>query len=184
MTDRFLKIAITKPEIISSEADMISSLLVNGLDYVHIRKPEASLRDIRNLIEDIPYRLRKRLRLHGHFELFNDFNLGGAHLNSRCPVAPQAACRLSKSCHSIEELNGCEDYEYVTLSPIFDSISKAGYHSAFDINDLKDKIYSKRYSFRRCHTRKIRTTCSCRFRRSGNARMYMGRHRQFFAKNK
>ena len=54
MTDRFLKIAITKPEIISSEADMISSLLVNGLDYVHIRKPEASLRDIRNLIEDIP----------------------------------------------------------------------------------------------------------------------------------
>lgn len=76
MTDRFLKIAITKPEIISSEADMISSLLVNGLDYVHIRKPEASLRDIRNLIEDIPYRLRKRLRLHGHFELFNDFNLG------------------------------------------------------------------------------------------------------------
>lgn len=143
MTDRFLKIAITKPEIISSEADMISSLLVNGLDYVHIRKPEASLRDIRNLIEDIPYRLRKRLRLHGHFELFNDFNLGGAHLNSRCPVAPQAACRLSKSCHSIEELNGCEDYKYVTLSPIFDSISKAGYHSAFDINDLKDKISSK-----------------------------------------
>ncbi len=112
---------------------------MNGLDYVHIRKPEASLRDIRNLIEDIPYRLRKRLRLHGHFELFNDFNLGGAHLNSRCPVVRRLHADFRNLVILLKNSMDARDYEYVTLSPIFDSISKAGYHSAFDINDLKDK---------------------------------------------
>lgn len=28
-------------------------------------------------------------------------------------------------------------YDYVTLSPIFDSISKTGYHSGFDLDEVK-----------------------------------------------
>lgn len=71
------------------EANKISLLLDAGVDYVHIRKPDWSLRDVRNLIEDIPYNLRSRLRLHGHFGLTAEMNLGGVHLNRRNPVAPR-----------------------------------------------------------------------------------------------
>ena len=38
---------------------------------------------------------------------------------------------MSRSCHSIDELRKCIGLAYATLSPIFDSISKQGYHSAF-----------------------------------------------------
>lgn len=143
MTDKFLKIVITKPELIHDEAAKITKLLENGVDYVHLRKPGASLRDVRNIIEDIPYKFRRRLKLHGHFELLNDFNLGGVHLNSRCPAAPETADKISRSCHTTEELSECEKFEYVTLSPIYDSISKTGYHAAFDLASIKEKITGK-----------------------------------------
>ena len=42
--------------------------------------------------------------------------------------------------HSLEELeNHKEKYEYAFLSPIFDSISKVGYKSKFDLQELKRK---------------------------------------------
>lgn len=145
MDQRFLKIAITSPEDVSREAEKIEMLLDSGIDYVHIRKPHASLRDIRNLIEDVPFRLRQRLKLHGHFELAYEFNLGGVHLNSRCPVPPSAAVSVSCSCHTLKEVEAgfSRGMEYVTLSPIFDSISKQGYTSAFNTAELIDKISGK-----------------------------------------
>lgn len=141
--DKFLKIAITEPDPLPDEATLIERLIDGGIDYVHIRKPQASARDIKNLIENIHYPFRRRLKLHGHFDLLNEFNLGGAHINSRCPVAPSSAINVSRSCHTLEELDECKKYEYVTLSPIFDSISKQGYRSAFDLQDLSGKIKGK-----------------------------------------
>ncbi len=141
--DKFLKIVITSPDSVKDEAGRICTLLKNGIDYVHIRKPEATRNEIRDLIESIPYKFRRHLRLHGHFDLVNDYNLAGVHLNSRCPQAPQNALSVSKSCHSIEEANDAADYVYVTLSPIFDSISKEGYRSGYDLETIKRNLISK-----------------------------------------
>ena len=44
----------------------------------------------------------------------------------------------------MEELEFASDYDYVTLSPIFDSISKQGYKSAFKLMELKNKIKGKK----------------------------------------
>lgn len=142
---KFILIAVTRPDSVENEASKITRLLENGIDFVHIRKPESTLREVKNLIEDIPYKLRCRLKLHGHFELLNEFNLGGAHINSRCPVAPASAANISRSCHSLEEVNNClnSGMQYVTLSPIYDSISKEGYLSAFKPDDLRGKIDGK-----------------------------------------
>jgi thiamine-phosphate pyrophosphorylase len=134
-----LKIAITAPEMRADEARMIVEILDAGWDYVHLRHPDASLRDMRNLIEAIPQRLYRRLKLHGHFDLLNDFNLGGVHLNRRCPTAP-ASFRgdVSRSCHSLDEvMRYAPECNYVTLSPIFPSISKPGYVGSFTDDELK-----------------------------------------------
>lgn len=147
--DKFLKIAITSPDPVTNEADKIIRLFEEGFDIVHIRKPDASIRDIRNLVEDIPYKWRGQLILHGHFELLNDFNLGGVHLNSRCPIAPPTAKSISRSCHSFTEINELEksgelsSLRYVTLSPIYDSISKPGYNSNFSLDEIKRNIEGK-----------------------------------------
>ncbi len=132
-----LRIAITPEEISDIEHLMITAILDAGWDCVHLRHPAASLADMRRLIMDIPQRHYPRLRLHGHFELLNEFNLGGIHLNRRCPNAP-AFYRgaISRSCHSIDEIGLYPECDYATLSPIFDSISKQGYRSAFSDEDL------------------------------------------------
>ena len=130
-----LRIAITPPDISINEPAIIAEILDYGWDMVHLRHPNASTADMRRLIEAIPQRLHPRLRLHGHFTLTDEFNLGGLHLNSRCPMPPaNYSGRLSLTCHSVDEVIAAAEtarYDYVTLSPIFDSISKEGYTAAF-----------------------------------------------------
>ncbi|MCC8070670.1 MAG: thiamine phosphate synthase [Bacteroidales bacterium] len=139
MEDDWIRIAITPPEIAPQEAKRIVELLDDGFSYVHIRHPEASLRDVRHLLEAIPQRLHGRLRLHGFFELASEFNIGGLHLNHRCPEPPAFySGPLSRSCHSLDEVwQTGEGFDYVLLSPIYDSISKPGYKSAFTYDELR-----------------------------------------------
>lgn len=135
-------IVITPENEVPGEARRITQLLDNErVDFVHLRHPGALAADVKRIIEDVPHRLRTRLRLHGHFELVLEFNLGGLHLNGRCPSAPTGYTgSLSRTCHSVDEVKACTasgEYDYVTLSPIFPSISKPGYGGdAFSADDL------------------------------------------------
>lgn len=139
MVDNILRIFITPEALAENESATVTTMLDSGLwDIAHLRHPSASLREMRHLVESIPQRLHGRLRLHGHFSLAAEFNLGGLHLNRRCQHAPAFySGPLSRSCHSIEEAAASTDCDYVTLSPIFNSISKPGYKSAFTAVDLK-----------------------------------------------
>lgn len=142
--EKFLIIVITSDKTVDDEAKKIEALLRNGVDIIHLRKPDWSLREVRDLIESIDYRYRNRIRLHGHFELLNEMNLGGVHLNHRNPVAPATAKAVSRSFHSVDELESTAEFDYVTLSPIFDSISKSGYASRFDFGSIGDNIIGRR----------------------------------------
>lgn len=144
MSANFKIIAITAPDTIPCEATRITAILRNGeADTVHIRKPDWDISSMRRLICAIPGELHARLRLHSHFELAGEFSLGGIHLNSRNPVAPEGISNISISFHSVEQLADAAHYEYVTLSPVFDSISKPGYHAAFDLDALRPLIEGK-----------------------------------------
>lgn len=133
-----LLIVITPQDIHPDEAKYIAILLDEGATFVHLRHPGATYSDMKRLIEAIPQRYHSRLRLHGHFELLNEFNLGGIHLNSRCPQAPQLYNgSVSRTCHSVEEVNeAARNVDFVTLSPVCDSISKAHYKRAFTHGQL------------------------------------------------
>lgn len=143
MAERFKIYVFTSPSSIEDEANKLTSLLEAGVDTIHIRKPDWSVREVKNLIEDIPYEFRKKLRLHGHFELLNEMNLAGVHLNSRNPNCPYNAMSKSIPLHSEKELESASSYEYATLSPIFNSISKKGYKSKFSLDQIENKISGK-----------------------------------------
>lgn len=136
-------IVITLPEFIPDEAARISLLLRRGdIDLVHIRKPGATEEDTAKLIKKIPRELYKQLVLHDHHHLAIRYGLHGIHLNSRNPEPPIGwEGSISRSCHSLEEvIRWKSSCNYMSLSPIFDSISKQGYHSAFTEDEIREAV--------------------------------------------
>lgn len=135
------RIVITLPDFFEGEASRIVSMLESGALWIHIRKPGATESEVRALIEAIPARYRLRLALHDHPDLALEYGLGGVHLNSRCRRVPDGyKGRVSRSCHTLEEILADDTSDYMLLSPIFDSISKPGYHGAFSDRELREAL--------------------------------------------
>jgi thiamine-phosphate pyrophosphorylase len=131
-------IVITVEAIFEGEATILNKLFEREMSVLHLRKPFTTEMEIRNLLEQIDKRFYDRIVLHDHFSLLNIFRLKGVHLNWRNPVAPeQKGISVSCSCHSLEELKAAGKFDYVFLSPIFESISKTGYVSAFSHETLQ-----------------------------------------------
>lgn len=126
------RIAITPLDWRVEDTPKAVRLLEIGVERVHLRTVNASRDNLSTLIEAFPSRFRRRLSIHEHFSLAEKYNLGGIHLNSRFPTAPNGWTGLvSRSCHTIKEVETDQTSDYLFLSPIADSISKPGYHSAF-----------------------------------------------------
>lgn len=146
--ERFRVIVITPPAILSDEASVINSLLESGAaERVHLRHPEADEKSMRSLISAIRPNLRSRLSLHSYFSLAEEYGVGGIHLNSREPVCTHRPEYLSISCHSFEEADAAirsGRFSYLTLSPVYDSISKEGYQARFSPADLEVRAFLER----------------------------------------
>ena len=142
-------IVITQSYFFPGEAERIVQLLSGGAaDIVHIRKPLLdnpdrleNLEKLERLIQALPSELYHRLVLHDQHQLAVKYHLRGVHLNSRNPQPPEGFNgAVSISCHSLAELAECrkQPYAYMSLSPIFDSISKPGYRSAFTAQQIAE----------------------------------------------
>ena len=132
-------IVVTTENLHSAEANAVNQLFGSGLDTLHLRKPNASEQQVVTLIEQIVPAYRNRIVLHDCFGLVQAYGLKGVHLNRRNPVAPNVTgISVSRSCHSLQELEEHEAYSYSFLSPIFNSISKAGYSQAFIAEELNE----------------------------------------------
>lgn len=134
-------IIITLPEFFEGETTLVNLLFEQGrIERLHLRKPKATEQQMAEWIEQIALPFRHLIVLHDHHLLARKYNLGGIHLNSRNPEAPQwtdGSFTISRSCHSIEEIRHYkQECDYLFLSPIYDSISKEGYGAAFSREEL------------------------------------------------
>lgn len=131
-------IVITSPGFLQGEADFIDRLFNHGLDRLHLRKPGADIGECRRLLDGISREWLPRIVVHDNFGLCREYGLGGVHLNGRNPMAPpNHDGSVSRSCHSLEEISRYKgECDYLTLSPIFNSISKQGYMAAFEPEQL------------------------------------------------
>ena len=132
-------IVITREEFFEGEAALLTALMDAGLERLHLRKPRASHDEIVALVEALPEQYRSRVVLHDAHEIAERYALGGVHLNSRSPHALSGwQGSVSRSCHTLDELRRYgHSCDYLFLSPIFDSISKHGYTSAFTEEELR-----------------------------------------------
>jgi thiamine-phosphate pyrophosphorylase len=132
-------IAITTPTLFEGESACINALFEHGLMRLHLRKPDASEDAIGTLLKQISSEYHPRIVLHDAFGLTQHYKIGGLHLNRRNGLPlEQFQGSISRSCHSLEELEVYKTYDYLFLSPIFNSISKEGYGSTFSPAALQE----------------------------------------------
>lgn len=137
-------IVISNPDKVANEVGVINALFEQGLETLHLRKPGYSKSAVEDLIKAVEPRFRQRIVLHQHYTLAIEYQLRGIHftgqfirngfteLDNCYQEAKRYAMTVSSSKHRLEELQSLEiAYDYVFLSPIFDSISKEGYRSNF-----------------------------------------------------
>ena len=136
-------IAVTTERFFDGEADGVTALFEEGLERLHLRKPEAAVAEITKWLTAIPEVFHNRIVLHSHFGLTANFQLGGTHLNRHNPLPINQKGSVSRSCHSIAEIKESYGLDYYFLSPVFDSVSKAGYRSAIDLGEVAEAFRQK-----------------------------------------
>lgn len=134
-------ILLSYPDIFEGETNIVSSLL-NSYDFTfHLRKPKASPQELVDYLDKIPEQLHSKIILHQEIDVFLRFNLKGMHFSG---AGRKNALQLAKdvmkgtSCHSISEIKSLGNtFNYVYLSPIFESISKPGYQGNLNREEIK-----------------------------------------------
>ena len=139
-------IVISSPNQKERETTLIRNLIDAGLWRFHLRKPGWSVDQLRLLLSELPEDYLSRIVVHRRKELLREFPLAGYHLSSTetYPIE-QFKGSLSRSFHDLGLLeNSREKLDYVFLGPIFDSVSKQGYGSAFAPAELRDFFRDRR----------------------------------------
>ncbi len=133
-------IVITTPNYFIEEDKIITALFDEGLETLHLRKPDTAPVYAERLLTLIPEKYHKYIVVHDHFYLKNEYRLKGIHLNHRNPLIPDNYDgHVSASCHTFDEVVADKKIcDYVFLSPVFDSISKEGYDSAFTPEEIRE----------------------------------------------
>lgn len=130
---------LTPEKDLPNEIPTIAHMLeVNNYFLLHIRKPTYNDFNYQQYLEAIPSSHHHRIVLHGAYHLLPQYSLHGAHLNTTKRedkttlqyLNATAPNKLSTSFHSWGEIQENQyPYQFVFISPLFDSISKSGYQA-------------------------------------------------------
>lgn len=121
----------------ADEARILTSILeLDDNLRVHLRHPQAGDAELSAIVDGIPHALWSRVSIHGHNAVAAAHIGVGVHLSSAALAEGGALppCTvLSGSCHTAAEVAAAPAaLSYVTLSPVFDSISKHEYAAAIN----------------------------------------------------
>lgn len=137
-------VIISYPTTVEDEANIINVLFDEGLELLHLRKPEIEIDDLCLLLEKIKPEYRFQIALHQHHEIANNFGINRLHFTEmkRKKLNEEKLLQLkseknvlSTSIHQMadyQNLSSCFDYTF--YGPVFNSISKHGYTSTIPID--------------------------------------------------
>ena len=145
-------VVISNPEVIEDEAVIINQLFDEGMPLFHLRKPNYSREELTTLLNQIKSEYYSKISLHQYHEMANDFGINRLHFTEKNRLGTQEdmlqnlkkESLLSTSVHSVGDYKNLgNNFEYSFFGPVFNSISKEGYHAAlgngFSVTNIKNK---------------------------------------------
>lgn len=142
-------IIVTYPQQIPNETEIINALFDEGLDTLHLRKPDLNKEQLVEFISKINNRFHSRIMLHSHYELLDSFRIKGIHFTEKTKHMLKdydcVQCTKSLAVHELADLKLVSPViDYVLLSPLFPSVSKEGYSKQWNFEELKIALAGKR----------------------------------------
>ena len=132
-------VVMTRPTFFVEEDKILEALFDEGLDDLHIYKPDSSPIYVERLLSLLPESTHRRITVHDHYYLKEEFGLAGIHLNDATADRPSGyRGNFSRSCNDLSLLKEAKrKARYVFLRNIFDSISETGQQATFSAADLQ-----------------------------------------------
>ena len=118
-------VILTKATFFVEEDKILTTLFEEGMDNLHLYKPDSEPVYSERLLTLLSEDYYRKITVHDHFYLREEFGLKGIHLNTADAELPYGyKGHFSCTCHSIAELHDAKKKaDYVFLKTIFDSQS-------------------------------------------------------------
>ncbi len=133
-------ILLSSPNFFVEEDKILATLFEEGLDMLHLRKPDSEPVYCERLLTLLPNKYHPRIVTNDHFYLKEEFGLLGIHLSKRNPIPPQNYHgETTCTCYSLEELaEAKKKNHYVILKNIFDTTSGSKNASLYTQEQLRE----------------------------------------------
>ena len=135
-----MKLAImTKSTFFVEEDKILSSLFDEGLDDLHLFKPGSSPMYSERLLTPLPEDHYRKITVHDHFYLKQEYDLAGIHLDNPTDNLPDGyKGKFSRTCTDLSQLKEMKKKsQYVFLKNIFDCIEFKEEKSSFSLQQLE-----------------------------------------------
>ncbi|MDX2186884.1 MAG: thiamine phosphate synthase [Opitutaceae bacterium] len=127
------------------ELEVLPALVSAGLVRYHVRKPGWDTARLRFFLRQLPEQVLNRCVLHTAHELRDVFPVLGRHWKDEGPGPSHLGAGFtSRSCHHTKELvRSLGRYNAVLYSPVFASVSKAGYGPTGEIDPVPSLLRAR-----------------------------------------
>jgi len=133
-------VIMTKPTFFVEEDKILASLFDEGMDNLHLCKPESSPMYSERLLTLLPEDSYGKISVHDHFYLKEEYKLRGIHIDNAAEIPNKYKGRVSRTCHTLDELKEAKKKsDYVFLDRVFDDDT---HKAAFSTEELLDAAHN------------------------------------------
>ncbi len=133
-------VIMTKSTFFVEEDKILATLFDEGMDNLHLYKPGSSPLYSERLLTLLPEECYRKITVHDHFYLKNEYDLAGIHLdNPDEPVPAGYKGRVSRTCTDLLRLKETrKKSEYVFLKNVFGSFDSVDEEPDFSLSQLEE----------------------------------------------
>lgn len=133
-------VVMTQPTFFVEEDKILTSLFDEGLECLHLYKPDAAPMYSERLLTLLPEEYYSKVVVHGNYYLKEEYKLRGIHIDNENAPAPKGyKGKISRSCTHLDQLKEAKrNADYVFLKYIFDSQSEPDQKASFTMEQLQE----------------------------------------------
>ena len=135
-------ILLTSPNFFIEEDKILTTLFEEGLDQLHLRKPDSEPVYCERLLSLIPSEYHSRIITYEHFYLRDEFDLMGIHLSNDTITPPtDYHGNITRTAYTLEQIKEYKQNSlYVCMDCVYPSVSEPNQKQLYTLDEMSDAV--------------------------------------------